>query len=105
MKNSKDLLSIPWIVLGAIGGIGYIVAIFYIMLKEKKNDRWLGLLFFIGPFGAIISYMLTKKDNPRIHKISVSLLLGFIIWVVIAIPLGLNPLYQLFGYVHGWLSD
>lgn len=100
----KDELSIPWIILGGLLGIGYIIAIFYIMIKEKKNDRWLGLLFFAGPIGSIISYLLTKKENRNISKISLSLLIGFIIWIIIAIPLGINPFYQIFGYIHGWLN-
>ncbi len=105
MKLNKNALSIKWIILGALAGIGYIIAIFYVLLSEKGNERWLSLLFFAGPLGAIIAYLLVRKNNFKLAKISLGLLIGFIVWIAIAIPLGINPMYQLFGYVHGWLSD
>ncbi|BFH74602.1 hypothetical protein SJAV_25460 [Sulfurisphaera javensis] len=105
MKFNKKYLSPFWIASGALAGIGYIIAIFYILIKEKGNERWLGIMFFIGPIGALLVYLLTRKSNVRLVRISLGLLIGFAIWVIIALPLGINPLYQLFGYVHGWLSD
>jgi hypothetical protein len=60
-------------------------------------------MFLLGPFGSLILYiMFRNKDN--IANISLYLLYGFILWVPIALILGINPFYQIFGYVHGWLG-
>lgn len=97
----KNLL---WFLGGLAAGIGYIIGIFYLLITRKDSTRWLGLMFFLGPFGSIILYLLFRKIHKDIATISLYLLYGFIAWVPIALALGLNPLYQIFGYVHGWLG-
>ncbi|MCW1297609.1 MAG: hypothetical protein QXY87_14235 [Saccharolobus sp.] len=97
----NDLL---WLILGITAGIGYIFATFYIIIARKDSSRWLGLMFLLGPFGSIAIYLIARKEYKDLAKISIYLLTGFILWIPIALLLGINPLYQIFGYVHGWLG-
>jgi len=96
-----------WLLGGALAGVGYIIGAFYLLIARKGSERWLGLLYFAGPIGSLIMYLLLRNDkqNSYLKDMALYLLYGFIMWIVIAIPLGLNPFYQIFGYVHGWLSD
>ncbi|ARM76903.1 hypothetical protein [Acidianus manzaensis] len=98
-------LGLLWIISGILGGLGYIFATFYLMIKRKDSSRWLSLMFLLGPFGSIIIYFITRKEYEDLSLISLYLLIGFIIWIPIALILGLNPLYQMLGFAHGWLGD
>jgi hypothetical protein len=62
-------------------------------------------MFFLGPFGSIILYFLCKNECKDIARLSMYLFYGFLVWIPIALLLGTNPFYQIFGYVHGWLGS
>lgn len=50
-------------------------------------------------------YYMTRKENKELARMSILLLFGFAIWVIIAVSLNINPFYQYFGYIHGWIGD
>ncbi|BBG23323.1 hypothetical protein IC006_0607 [Sulfuracidifex tepidarius] len=93
-----------WIVGGALAGLGYVVAIFYFLLSKREPYRWLGLTFFLGPVGSVVNYLMTRKDERDIAVTSLFLLYGFLIWIVVALMIEVNPFYQVWGYVHGWIG-
>ncbi|MGC9106265.1 MAG: hypothetical protein ACP5HQ_07600 [Thermoprotei archaeon] len=93
-----------WFLGGLLAGVGYIAGIFYVMIARKGPERWLGLLYFAGPLGSLLIYFLTRKSDRDLKDMALYLLYGFIAWVVIALALGVNPFYQVFAYVHGWLG-
>lgn len=99
--NKRDL---GWLISGVVAGIGYIIGAFYLMIFRKDDYRWLGLLYLVGPVGSVLMYYMTRKENKELARMSLYLLLGFAIWVVIAIPLNLNPFLLYFGFIHGWLG-
>jgi len=80
------------------------VGIFYLIIARKGPERWLGLLYFAGPLGSLIIYYLTRKSDRDLKDMALYLLYGFLAWIAIALALGMNPFYQVFGYVHGWLG-
>ncbi|BDB98670.1 hypothetical protein [Saccharolobus caldissimus] len=94
--------NVLWFLGGLLAGVGYIFGVFYLILSRKDSSKWLGLMFLLGPFGSLILYIMFR--NKDIATISLYLLYGFILWVPIALILGINPFYQIFGYVHGWLG-
>ncbi|MQL56092.1 hypothetical protein [Acidianus ambivalens] len=100
--NKKDL---GWLIGGIAGGVGYIIGTFYMIFFRRDEYRWLGLLYLIGPVGSVLMYYMTRKENKELARMSLLLLLGFAIWVIIALPLNIDPFYQYFGYIHGWIGD
>jgi tryptophan-rich sensory protein len=100
--NKKDL---GWLMSGIAGGVGYIIGTFYMIFFRRDEYRWLGLLYLIGPVGSVLMYYMTRKENKELARMSLLLLLGFAIWVIIALPLNIDPFYQYFGYIHGWIGD
>jgi tryptophan-rich sensory protein len=100
--NKKDL---GWLISGIAGGVGYIIGTFYMIFFRRDEYRWLGLLYLIGPVGSVLMYYMTRKENKELARMSLLLLLGFTIWVIIALPLNIDPFYQYFGYIHGWIGD
>ncbi|AWR98055.1 hypothetical protein DFR86_11260 [Acidianus sulfidivorans JP7] len=105
MYNKINKQEIAWLISGVLAGIGYIFATFYFMIIRKDESRWLGLMFLLGPIGSILVYFIARKEYKDLSLISIYLLVGFLIWVPIALLFGINPLYQFFGYIHGWLGD
>lgn len=97
--------SLLWFLGGLLAGVGYIFGVFYLMITKKDPSRWLGLMLFLGPFGSIMLYFLCRNEHKDIATLSMYLFYGFLVWIPIALLLGINPLYQIFGYIHGWLGS
>jgi len=101
---NKRYINILWFISGLVAGIGYVFATFYILIRRKDPARWLSLMFLLGPFGSILVYLITRKEYKDLALVSLYLLAGFLVWVPISLYMGINPLYQIEGYVHGWLG-
>lgn len=101
---NKKYINILWFISGLVAGVGYIFATFYILIRRKDSARWLSLMFLLGPFGSALIYLIARKEYKDLALVSLYLLAGFLVWVPISLLVGLNPLYQIEGYVHGWLG-
>jgi hypothetical protein len=90
-----------WVLLGFIG-IGQLVALIYVLIKNDKN-RLFALLFLLGWLGDLILYFVFKGKDERLSSIAIKLFLGEIAVIIIALifiavtGIGLFSLFTLLG--------
>ncbi len=79
--NSNEKASWLWILLGLLG-IGQLVALIYVLIKNEKN-RVFALLFLLGWLGDIILYFVFKGKDEKLSSIAIKLFMGEIAIIVI----------------------
>jgi hypothetical protein len=76
--NKKKEASTWWLVIGLLGGLGYLIALIYVLASENKKRIW-SLFYLLGIIGAVVLYFVFRDKDRQFSDLSVKLIIGNII--------------------------
>ena len=85
-KKNAEKASDLWYLAGLTWGLGYFIALIYLLVSKNKN-RLFGLLYLLGPLGAIILLVVFMHEDKMVYSLSLKMLVGNLITLLIAVPI------------------